>query len=88
MQAQGIVSGRWIAYNRHDSVLFDHHLRASTPRRRNTEMQAMKNEAEQTRRQYAALTKLYRPIGPAAIAAALICTAKKRPAGKSARKQS
>ena len=49
-------------------------------------MQAMKNEAERNRRQYAALTKLYRPIGPAAIAAALICTAKKRPATNTARK--
>lgn len=49
-------------------------------------MQATKSEAEQTRRQYAALTKHYRPIGPAAIAAALICTAKKRPAAKTTRK--
>lgn len=49
-------------------------------------MQATKSEAERARRQYAALTKHYRPIGPAAIAAALICAAKKRPATNAARK--
>ncbi|MBL8584591.1 MAG: transcriptional regulator [Rhizobiaceae bacterium] len=41
-------------------------------------MQAIKSEAERARRQYAALAKHYRPIGPAAIAAALLCKPKKR----------
>lgn len=48
-------------------------------------MQAQKSDAERARRQYAALAKHYRPIGPAAIAAALICS-KKRPAPKNGRK--
>lgn len=32
----------------------------------------IKNDAERARAQYAALTKHYRPIGPASVAAALI----------------
>ena len=48
-------------------------------------MQTAKSDADRIRRQYASLTKHYRPIGPAAIAAALICS-KKRPAAKTPRK--
>ena len=42
----------------------------------------IKSEADRNRAQYAALTKHYRAIGPAAIAAALICMRKpvKKPA--------
>lgn len=35
------------------------------------------SEAERARQQYAALASQYRPIGPAAIVAALLCAARK-----------
>ena len=35
-------------------------------------------EADRARDQYAALAKLYQPIGPAAIVAALLCAAGKK----------
>ncbi len=35
-------------------------------------------EADRAREQYAALAKLYQPIGPAAIVAALLCAAGKK----------
>jgi uncharacterized protein (DUF433 family) len=51
-------------------------------------MPSTHSEAERPRVQSAELTKHYRAIGPAAIRAALICTAKKRkktlPAAKAA----
>lgn len=42
----------------------------------------IKSEADRARAQYAALTKHYRPVGPAAIAAALVCM--RKPAKKTA----
>ncbi len=46
----------------------------------------IKSDAERARAQYAALTKHYRPIGLASVAAALICVhkMKKKPTPKSA----
>lgn len=40
------------------------------------QMQRKISEAERARAQYAALASLYRPIGPAAIVAALLCAKK------------
>ncbi|BCH25865.1 hypothetical protein MesoLjLc_57790 [Mesorhizobium sp. L-8-10] len=42
-------------------------------------MTRTKSEAERARSQYAALTKHYRAIGPAAIVAALLHTKKRKP---------
>lgn len=38
----------------------------------------IKSEAERARTQYASLVKHYRPVGPAAVAAALVCMRKPR----------
>ena len=43
-------------------------------------MPATRNEAERTRKQYAALAANYRAIGPAAIVAALLHARKRLPA--------
>jgi len=43
-------------------------------------MSATKSEAERIRAQYAALTKHYRAIGPAAVLAAVLAAKKRKPA--------
>lgn len=49
-------------------------------------MSILKSEAERARAQYASLVKHYRAIGPAAIAAAVAATKKRKPAAKVAAK--
>lgn len=44
----------------------------------------IKSEAERSRAQHAALTKLYRPIGSGAVAAALMCMRKAKKSPKPA----
>lgn len=48
-------------------------------------MPRKQSEAERARAQHADLAKQYRAIGPAALQAALICTAKKRTAAGTAK---
>lgn len=69
---------------RHDFVEIRQDWRAKEMKRKEpdpTMPSIIKSEAERARAQHAALTKLYRPIGSGAVAAALVCMrkAKKTP---------